>query len=449
MYTAFLADETAFEQAQTRYGWDETIAKPEQYPVIAVIPTFFKGATAATTKLAGTEFEDVIFCAVPKDAVQLDHQISLGLLAAEQENYPSYQEDIFYTITMADVAACDTEHVYHTVQFQYNMLGMSMEEKFVLDGTSIQIPEAPERPGYSFLYWKLGDIIYHPGDTYKPDGNAVFQAVWGASAQLRTLTIDSGDGQVKYVQADGTLIEISNSMQFIEGTQITLQAINVGRYYFDAWQIAGADAVVDGDQITFTMNQDVTVTALFYRSSGGGASHPEAGSSSGADRDDETHEEIIDEETPLSEGIVDPFVDVSIDSWYADAVQYVYENGMMSGTSETTFSPDLTTTRGMIVTILYRLEESSLTVRPSTICIHPYVACRCKRLLCKCSLLGLRQNGIVSGTDCRLPFAPNNAITREQMAAILYRYAQFKGYDVSAKADLSVYTDAAQRWRIR
>ena len=59
------------------------------------------------------------------------------------------------------------------------------------------------------------------------------------------------------------MIEISNSMQFIEGTQITLQAINVGRYYFDAWQIAGADAVVDGDQITFTMNQDVTVTALF------------------------------------------------------------------------------------------------------------------------------------------------------------------------------------------
>ena len=436
VYTAFLADETAFEQAQTRYGWDETIAKPEQYPVIAVIPTFFKGATAATTKLAGTEFEDVIFCAVPKDAVQLDHQISLGLLAAEQENYPSYQEDIFYTITMADVAACDTEHVYHTVQFQYNMLGMSMEEKFVLDGTSIQIPEAPERPGYSFLYWKLGDIIYHPGDTYKPDGNAVFQAVWGASAQLRTLTIDSGDGQVKYVQADGTLIEISNSMQFIEGTQITLQAINVGRYYFDAWQIAGADAVVDGDQITFTMNQDVTVTALFYRSSGGGASHPEAGSSSGADRDDETHEEIIDEETPLSEGIVDPFVDVSIDSWYADAVQYVYENGMMSGTSETTFSPDLTTTRGMIVTILYRMENEPAGTGPTAftdVAAAQYYAN---------AVAWAAQNGIVSGTTATT-FAPNSAITREQMAAILYRYAQFKGYDVSAKADLSVYTDAA------
>ena len=436
VYTAFLADETAFEQAQTRYGWDETIAKPEQYPVIAVIPTFFKGATAATTKLAGTEFEDVIFCAVPKDAVQLDHQISLGLLAAEQENYPSYQEDIFYTITMADVAACDTEHVYHTVQFQYNMLGMSMEEKFVLDGTSIQIPEAPERPGYSFLYWKLGDIIYHPGDTYKPDGNAVFQAVWGASAQLRTLTIDSGDGQVKYVQADGTLIEISNSMQFIEGTQITLQAINVGRYYFDAWQIAGADAVVDGDQITFTMNQDVTVTALFYRSSGGGASHPEAGSSSGADRDDETHEEIIDEETPLSEGIVDPFVDVSIDSWYADAVQYVYENGMMSGTSETTFSPDLTTTRGMIVTILYRMENEPAvtgTTAFTDVAADQYYAN---------AVAWAAQNGIVSGTTATT-FAPNSAITREQMAAILYRYAQFKGYDVSAKADLSVYTDAA------
>lgn len=131
------------------------------------------------------------------------------------------------------------------------------------------------------------------------------------------------------------------------------------------------------------------------------------------------------------------FADVAADAWYADAVQYVYENGMMSGTSETTFSPDLTTTRGMIVTILYRLENEP-TVTGTTaftdVAADQYYAN---------AVAWAAQNGIVSGIDATT-FAPNNAITREQMAAILYRYAQFKGYDVSAKADLSVYTDATQ-----
>lgn len=129
------------------------------------------------------------------------------------------------------------------------------------------------------------------------------------------------------------------------------------------------------------------------------------------------------------------FADVAADAWYADAVQYVYENGMMSGTSETTFSPNLTTTRGMIVTILYRLENEP-TVTGTTaftdVAADQYYAN---------AVAWAAQNGIVAGIDATT-FAPNKAITREQMAAILYRYAQFKGYDVSAKADLSVYTDA-------
>ena len=130
------------------------------------------------------------------------------------------------------------------------------------------------------------------------------------------------------------------------------------------------------------------------------------------------------------------FADVAADAWYADAVQYVFENGMMSGTSETTFSPNLTTTRGMIVTILHRLEnEPSVTGTTvfTDVAADQYYAN---------AVAWAAQNGIVAGIDATT-FAPNNAITREQMAAILYRYAQFKGYDVSAKADLSVYTDAA------
>lgn len=129
------------------------------------------------------------------------------------------------------------------------------------------------------------------------------------------------------------------------------------------------------------------------------------------------------------------FIDVAANAWYADAVQYVYKNGMMSGTSKTTFSPNLTTTRGMIVTILYRLENEPAvtgTTAFTDVAADQYYAN---------AVTWAAQNGIVSGTTVTT-FAPNNAITREQMAAILYRYAQFKGYDVLAKADLSTYTDA-------
>lgn len=161
----------------------------------------------------------------------------------------------------------------------------------------------------------------------------------------------------------------------------------------------------------------------------GGAQHPVH---------DDTQKETSSSDVSNSTDTADTnkFEDVHVSDWYFDAVQYVYENDMMAGTSDTTFSPNQTTTRGMIVTILYRLEGEP-TVTGTTaftdVTADQYYAN---------AVAWAVQNGIVAGSDATT-FAPNNAITREQMAAILYRYAQFKGYDVSAKADLSTYIDAA------
>ena len=117
-----------------------------------------------------------------------------------------------------------------------------------------------------------------------------------------------------------------------------------------------------------------------------------------------------------------PFLDVAPGAWYADAVAYVYEHGLMSGTSATAFSPNTTTTRAMIVTMLYRLEgEPSVSFGSSfnDVDASMYYAG---------AVAWASQNGIVTGYD-EATFGPNDAITREQMAAILYRYAQYKGYD--------------------
>lgn len=131
-----------------------------------------------------------------------------------------------------------------------------------------------------------------------------------------------------------------------------------------------------------------------------------------------------------------PFTDVKEADWFYEAVQYVYEKGMMNGTGSTTFDPNGTTSRGMIVTILHRLEGTpsaagtAFTDVPAGQWYTDAVA-------------WASANNIVGGYGDGT-FGPNDPITREQMAAILYRYARYKGYDVSQSADLSKYTDAGQ-----
>ena len=117
-----------------------------------------------------------------------------------------------------------------------------------------------------------------------------------------------------------------------------------------------------------------------------------------------------------------PFTDVASGSWYYDGVKYTCDNGLMNGTSANAFSPNADTTRSMIVTILARMEGVNTSGGATW-----YTAGRAWAM----------ENGISDGTNME------GKITREQLAAMLYRYAKMKGYDVSASASLSGYTDAS------
>lgn len=132
-----------------------------------------------------------------------------------------------------------------------------------------------------------------------------------------------------------------------------------------------------------------------------------------------------------------PFSDVRIADWFYNDVKYVYEKGMMAGTAADVFAPNATTTRAMIVTILYRLEGSPAVTGTSAFVDVPAGQWYTD------AVNWAAANQIVKGTSATT-FAPNDSITREQMAAILYRYAQYKGYDVTKKADLSRYSDNSQ-----
>ena len=136
-----------------------------------------------------------------------------------------------------------------------------------------------------------------------------------------------------------------------------------------------------------------------------------------------------------SQGTQMPFTDVASGEWYYEAVQYVYDNELMNGMSATTFEPNSTTTRGMIVTMLYRLENEPAAASAGFTDVAAgqwYTD----------AVNWAATNNIVNGYGDS-QFGPTDTITREQMAAILYRYAQYKGYDVTASANLSAYTDAA------
>ena len=199
-----------------------------------------------------------------------------------------------------------------------------------------------------------------------------------------------------------------------EGDTVTITVTPDTGYQLDQLTVTDADGNTirtnnQGDgKYTFTMpDSKVTVQASFRQSAGA--------------------------ETPSTEL---PFQDVAAGSWYADAVAQAYEEGWMNGTSATAFSPNSEITRGMIVTILHRLEQTPAAEAASftDVAAGSYYAD---------AVAWAAANDIVKGYSER-QFGPNDPITREQLATILYNYANHKGYETTASADLSGFGDASQ-----
>ncbi len=129
-----------------------------------------------------------------------------------------------------------------------------------------------------------------------------------------------------------------------------------------------------------------------------------------------------------------PFTDVEEDDWFREAVEFVYRSDLMAGVSGTLFAPNMSTTRAMIVTILYRLEGEPAVTGVSSFTDVPEDTWYTQ------AVKWGEESGVINGYGHGL-FGPEDDITREQMATILYRYAAYKGYDVSGRGDLSAFRD--------
>ena len=204
-----------------------------------------------------------------------------------------------------------------------------------------------------------------------------------------------------------------------EGDKVTIEVAPDEAYLLDALVVTANGKEVEltdnGDgTYTFTMpSADVRISATF-------AEDPD----------------WTEPEEPATD-VSDIFIDVAPNAWYKDAVQYAYENGLMTGVSANEFAPDATTTRGMIVSMLARLEgvESANDAGFADVSDEWYAT----------AVNWAASVGVVNGYEDNT-FRPNDAITREQLAAILMNYSAYKGEDVSARADLSAYTDQPSAW---
>ena len=204
-----------------------------------------------------------------------------------------------------------------------------------------------------------------------------------------------------------------------EGDQVTITVSPDEAYLLDDLTVTsgGKDVALtdNGDgTYTFTMpSADVKITATF-------AEDPD----------------WSEPEEPVTD-VSDIFLDIAPNAWYKDAVQYAYAGGLMTGVSANEFAPEQTTTRAMIVSMLARLEgvESANNAGFADVSNEWYAT----------AVNWAANVGVVNGYEDST-FRPNTAITREQLAAILMNYAQYKGQDVSSRADLNGYTDQPSTW---
>lgn len=294
----------------------------------------------------------------------------------------------------------------------------------VSENTAITLP-TPSRSHYSFEGWYNGnDLVESP---YTVTENVELTAKWhrtssGGGSSHRY------DGYITVIDSKNGDVSVSDTWAD-EDDKITLTITPDKGYVVDKIEIIDTEGdKIDAkkvedkdDKYTFRMaNCDVTVTVTFKEE--------------GKTTEDTDKEEDKDDETTETTKL--NFTDVKESDWFFKGVEYVVDKGIMSGVSENEFAPSGKLTRAMLVQMLYNMES-----RPACDAENAFIDVPVGQWYTD-AVIWANDAKIVSGMGEGL-FAPNMEITREQMVAMLYNYAKYKGYDVTASADLSTFADNA------
>ena len=355
----------------------------------------------------------------PRDAVYLSKNATNGLQVAEGGTLNVTKGEKGNDRIVLDANAISNSHLNGTVigsvklpenstscVVTYVSNNTQITTTVVEKGTTIPLLKALPNQGYNhFVGWTDGTNTYKGGSTVTIQGNTTFTAQWSYIPPANpNYKITIGDMENGTVTANPTAAKAGATVTLtpVPDEGYALSTLTVTDRFGDAVRVTENS---DGTY-TFPMpNGQVTVTATFVQ---------------------------VEEPAPT-----EPFIDVAEGDWFYDAVVYAYQNELMDGVGGNRFAPNSETTRAQLVTILYRLEGE-----PAVSGDLPFTDVEAGTWYTD-AILWAAQNNIVNGVS-DTEFASGDDLTRQQLVTILYRYAEAKGYDVSASADLSGYPDADQ-----
>ena len=348
-------------------------------------------------------------------------------------------------------------------------------------GTMISLTATPNE-GYRFKEWQVisGGVAIKDDKFLMPNDNVEVKAIFEEDAPPvpTEFTIT--------VKTDGNGTASASHAKAVVGTEIRLTATPNTGYHLKEWQVISGGVTIKDDKFTMP-SANVEVKAIFEKDTGGGGGgyNPpvtyytlrfETGGGSDIPSVQGTYNTYIDltkyvptwrghtfigwySERSLTNKVsgvyltkdmtvyalwrvdenpgtgANPFTDVSEKDWFYGDVMFVYENGLMLGTSKTLFSPYGTATRGMMATILWRMEGS-----PAPKGKNSFTDVEAGKWYAD-AITWTAENSIFAGYG-KDKFGPDDSITREQLAAIFYRYAGYKGYDLTVKGNLDKFKDA-------
>ncbi len=458
--------------------WENSVITPTTYTVTVSNDGNGTGTATPSTAAAGTT---IILTAMPNEGYHFkEWEVISGGVTIKDNKFLMPNDNVeVRAIFEEDAPPVPTEFTI-TVKTDGNGTASASHAKAVV-GTEITLIATPNT-GYHFKEWQVmsGGVTIKDDKFTMPNDNVEVKAIFEKDAPPVptefTITVTSGD--------NGTAS--ASHAKAVVGTEITLTATPNKGYHFKEWQVISGGVTIKDDKFTMP-SANVEVKAIFEKDTGGGGGgyNPpvtyytlrfETGGGSDIPSVQGTYNTYIDltkyvptwrghtfigwyterslmnkvsgvyltkdmtvyalwrvDENPNTGA--NPFTDVSEKDWFYGDVMFVYENGLMLGTSKTLFSPHGTATRGMMATILWRMEGS-----PAPKGKNSFTDVEAGKWYAD-AITWTAENGIFAGYG-KDKFGPDDPITREQLAAIFYRYADYKGYDLTVKGNLDKFKDS-------
>ena len=466
---------TVLGDTEIKALWENSVITPTTYTVTVSNDGNGTGTATPSTAAAGTT---IILTAMPNEGYHFkEWEVISGGVTIKDNKFlmPNGNVEV-KAIFEEDAPPVPTEFTV-TVKTDSNGTASASHAKAVV-GTEITLIATP-KTGYHFKEWEVisGGVTISNNKFTMPNGNVTIKAIFeedAPPAPAEFTVIFDGNGGTPSV----------GSMTTTNRKLTSLPSASQSKHSFDGWYTEKSGGTKITTDTVFHTNTTVYVHWTYTGGGGGGYNPPvtyytlrfETGGGSDIPSVREAYNTYIDltkyvptwrghtfigwyterslmnkvsgvyltkDMTVYASWRVDenpgtganPFTDVSEKDWFYGDVMFVYENGLMLGTSKTLFSPHGTATRGMMATILWRMEGS-----PAPKGKNSFTDVEAGKWYAD-AITWTAENGIFAGYG-KDKFGPDDPITREQLAAIFYRYADYKGYDLTVKGNLDKFKDA-------